>query len=134
MRKGFTLLELIIVVIIVAILAGLGVPQFIKVVERAKASEGVSILGAYRDSQLRYYSEYQAYTDMPGSLDVTAPTSLKNFNTPDVGEANPSSATQGDNLARITNTGKTPYTLSIAANGSIYCTPATNCPTGFINN
>ena len=80
MRKGFTLLELVIVVIIVAVLAGLGIPQFIKTVERAKAAEGVAMLGAMRSSQLRYYAEFGVYTSLAActSLDVQPPASLKN--------------------------------------------------------
>ena len=127
MRKGFTLLELVIVVIIVAVLAGLGIPQFIKTVERAKAAEGVSILGTFRTSQLRYYAEYGVYTSVIGSLDVGQPASLKNFVTL---TANIPAAIPGT-VAQITRSGSL-YTLQVTDTGSLSCTSGSaTCPAGF---
>ncbi|MDD5130223.1 MAG: prepilin-type N-terminal cleavage/methylation domain-containing protein, partial [Candidatus Omnitrophica bacterium] len=45
MKKGFTLVELIIVVIIVGILASIGLTQYNKVVEKSRAAEARMILG-----------------------------------------------------------------------------------------
>lgn len=128
MRKGFTLLELVIVVIIVAVLAGLGIPQFIKTVERAKASEGVSLLGDIRSSQMRYYAEYGIYTSTYTQLDVNAPTSLKNFAS--LAALTPS-GTPGNVATIARNTGA--YTLAITDTGVIACTPSSGntCPAGF---
>lgn len=126
-RKGFTLLELVIVVIIIAILAGLGIPQFVKTVERAKASEGNSLLGAIRGAQLRYYAEYTAYSSSMDALDVTM-GQLRNFDSSTlvITAGNP------NNIASIRKTIGTMYTLSIAANGVLACAGAAgNCPAGY---
>ncbi len=56
-KKGFTLLELMIVVIIVGILASLAVPRFIQATRKAKEAEARNILGIIRTSQIRYYLE-----------------------------------------------------------------------------
>lgn len=51
-RKGFTLMELIIVVIIIAILAAVGLPQFFKAAGKAKESKAKSNLGHVRKVEL----------------------------------------------------------------------------------
>ena len=119
MKKGFTLLELVIVVIIVAVLAGLGIPQFVKTVERARAAEAVGTLGALRSAQLRYYAEYSAYTSVCTNLDANYPASLKYFN-------NPACATTGNIVTMVKSSG-TIYTMGITAAGTLGCT-GTGCP------
>jgi len=52
--RGFTLLELLMVVIIIAILAAVALPQYIRATERARASQAISWLGAMRSAELRY--------------------------------------------------------------------------------
>ncbi len=53
-RKGFTLIELMIVVIIIAILAAVGIPQFFKAAVKAKESGAKSNLGEIRKVELSY--------------------------------------------------------------------------------
>jgi len=48
MRKGFTLLELLIVIIIVGIMATLGLTQYTATVERSRGAEARQILGQLR--------------------------------------------------------------------------------------
>ncbi len=70
MRKGFTLLELIVVIIIIGVLASLAVPQYFKVTERARAAEGLGLLSLIRTSQIRYKAEKAAYATDMTLLDV----------------------------------------------------------------
>ncbi|MBI3020558.1 MAG: prepilin-type N-terminal cleavage/methylation domain-containing protein [Candidatus Omnitrophica bacterium] len=74
--RGFTLLELLTVVVIVAILASVAMPQFIKTGERARASEAISLLGALRSSEIRYKAQTGSYTNSLGDLDVTLPQTI----------------------------------------------------------
>jgi type IV pilus assembly protein PilE len=76
-RAGFTLLELIIVIVILGILATLGFTQYTKIVEKGRSSEAKVILGQLRTAQLAYYMENGAYFYVDGglcsSLGVEAP-------------------------------------------------------------
>lgn len=69
-RRGFTLLELLIVVIIIGILGTLALPRFFRAVERARWAEARSILGALRTSQLTYRAQYGSYASSMDSLDM----------------------------------------------------------------
>lgn len=74
-RKGFTLVELAVVVVIIAVLASFGVPRMLKMVERSKASEAFGYLAAVRSSQERYQAREGTYADTIEALDIgmTAP-------------------------------------------------------------
>lgn len=58
MKKAFTLVELLIVIVIIGILATLAVPQYNKMIERARGAEAKSILGALARANLAYYYEH----------------------------------------------------------------------------
>ena len=58
MKKGFTLLELIIVIIIVGVLATLDYAQYGRMVERARGAEARSVLGAIRTFEAAYRLEH----------------------------------------------------------------------------
>ena len=69
--RGFTLMELIIVIVVIGILASVGVPRYSKVIRSARVAEADSILGAMRRSTIRYHIEYDVYpTVMPGGTNV----------------------------------------------------------------
>ena len=55
--KGFTLVELVIVIVIVGILAIVAVPIYRGYTRKAMASEGKSLLGSVQTSQKIYYAE-----------------------------------------------------------------------------
>lgn len=54
-KSGFTLLEIIIVIIIVGVLASLALPRFFATVEFSKSAEALQSLAVLRDSVERYY-------------------------------------------------------------------------------
>ena len=51
-RAGFTLIELVFVVIVVAILAAAGVAMYVRSLDKARASEGLAILSSVRTHYL----------------------------------------------------------------------------------
>lgn len=135
MRKGFTLLELLTVVIIIAILASIALPQFFKIAERGRAAEGIHVLGVIRSAQLRYCAEHGSTTDNINNLDVTLPATLKYFNAPNLISFDCSNATDTQEVANIQRNNKDKvgkyanYTLKIQKNGDIVCKSGT-CPPG----
>ena len=69
-RKGFTLVELAVVIIIIGILAAFAVPRFLDSVERSKAGEAFNYLSAVRSAQERYQVRQGTYADDISKLDI----------------------------------------------------------------
>jgi len=57
MKKGFTLVELLIVVIIIGILVTLALPQYQKIANRAKWAEAVELASSIKSAQNLYRTE-----------------------------------------------------------------------------
>ncbi|MDP8265119.1 MAG: prepilin-type N-terminal cleavage/methylation domain-containing protein [Candidatus Aceula lacicola] len=121
-KTGFTLMEVILVVIIVAILAAVAIPQYSGIVERTRASEGVHVLGAILSSMERYHLENSAYTNNLGNLDVTIPT-LKFFGTPTV-----YTSCASNQICAIVLRNTSTYQLRIWGNGTVTCTSGGSSP------
>ena len=62
-RKGFTLVELMVVVVIIGILAAIAVTNYLKVQAKSKQSEAKINLAAICSAQLSYFGEKNAYGD-----------------------------------------------------------------------
>lgn len=60
-QKGFTLVELMIVVAIIGILAAIAIPQFTKYRSRAQNSAALSDARNLRTDLEGYYAEWQVY-------------------------------------------------------------------------
>ncbi len=75
-KSGFTLLEIIIVIIIVGVLASLALPRFFSTVEYSRSTEALSSLGAVRQSLERCYLQRSGdYTNCTNfaNLDIENP-------------------------------------------------------------
>ena len=108
-QKGFTLIELMIVILIIAILVAIAVPVYLAATNSAKKRTCQSNLRTI-DSSINAYNGY--YDMMPGNgtaINVLGPTRLKR---------DPSCPTSN-----------TPYTLS-GGNTNTGVPPTTTCPTG----
>ena len=72
---AFTLLELLIVIVVVGILAGIGVVAYLNAIEQARAAEAWTVLSNIINAEKRYYLEYNSYTSTLTNLDIEVPTS-----------------------------------------------------------
>jgi len=76
MKRGFTLVELLIVIIIVGILATVGFTQYTDVVERSRGAEAKNVLGQLRSLCAGFYMGKDANDCTAANLGIGTGTDL----------------------------------------------------------
>lgn len=60
-KTGFTLIELVITIALIVVLSMVSTPLYKNYTKNSKRSEGYLLLGAIRDAQMQYLSEYRCF-------------------------------------------------------------------------
>ncbi len=76
-NKGFTLIELMIVVAIIGILAAIAIPNFLRFQLKAKSSEGKVNIAAIRTAEESYLAEFGTFVDTGVAPSTGIPGSAK---------------------------------------------------------
>lgn len=69
-KKGFTLMELLVVVLLISILAAIAVPQYFNAIERQRSVEGLGVLSDIEKAQMRFAAINEAFTTDFSNLDI----------------------------------------------------------------
>jgi type IV pilus assembly protein PilA len=126
MQKGFTLIELMIVVAIIAILAAIAIPAYQNYLIRTQVSEGATLVDGAKIAQSEFYSNTGHFTTVAASAGLPSASSItgKYVTKVDIaGTAGQIVATFGDQansaisgktfvLSAVTSTGSTSWTCT----------------------
>ncbi len=74
--NGFTLLELIIAVVVVAILASIAMPSFLDAIRKSRRSEAIAALNTLQQAQERFRSNNLTYADNLTAAPTATPAGL----------------------------------------------------------
>jgi prepilin-type N-terminal cleavage/methylation domain-containing protein len=113
--KGFTLVELMVVIVIIGILAALAIPKFMNASVKAKVSEGPIVLSEFETLELAYLQESNALGDS-AEIGWAPPTSKWYFYidgaSRGIGEAEAQAA-----MGKVADGDK--LTVTVASNGNV---------------
>ena len=123
-NKAFTLGEIMAVIVIIGVMAGLAFPNFLHIILRMKTQESINLLYALYSEQLQYKRENGNYATTLAQLDIDIPSAGGTYD-----NVAPSNNTHGCGLKRVGFVTRLyspgpppqPYILNLMEDGKINC-------------
>ena len=129
--RGFTIIELLIAVLVVAVLAALAYPSFLDSIKKGRRADAFSAIAAVQQAQERFRSNNPAFSSTLSALGLTATspagrydmalsaTSATGYEVTATGKSGTSQASDGSCVRlRVTVTGGNVANSSAGASGS----------------
>ncbi len=105
LQKGFTLVELMIVVAIIAILAAVAAPKFGAQIQKAQDAKGIQVVGTWRSGLMILYTDNGVYPDTLSKIAVAVDKGTTSKTFPTYATTTPGYATNVAWVKVGTNTG-----------------------------
>ena len=77
-KRGYTLLEMLVVVVILGVLTAIAIPTYNRAVKRSRIADGLNMLDVLASAQNKYFVEHGHYTD--SLADLNAPVKKSSIN------------------------------------------------------
>lgn len=84
-QRGFTLIEVLVVVVIIGVLVSMALPMYTRTIERSRAAEAMTIVKTINDAVYVYYSDKEkcptSFSQLVVSLPITQKITKRKVNT-----------------------------------------------------
>jgi type IV pilus assembly protein PilA len=84
LRKGFTLIELMIVVAIIGILSAIAIPNFMKFQCRAKQSEAKTLLSGVFTAEIAYFGTFDKFNSNKATIGFSCASPPRYYTSPTI--------------------------------------------------